>query len=289
MIAVTHDGVFHADDVCAAAVIRLVDPDADIQRTRDSRHFEGADIVFDVGGGEYDHHQRGGNGERNGIPYAAFGLVWRRFGRELCDGDQAVADEVDRLLAQPVDAADNGVSLATPARTDVLPVTVSSVISWWNPSWDEAEGEEHFNEAVEMARQILRRAIVRARGKVLAPREIGAAIAAATDPRVIMLERFLPWQEVLVTSAPQALYVVYPSAGTWRVQGVPARLGQPDVRRPLPAAWAGLDAGGLATLTGVDDATFAHRGLFIAGAVSREGALKLAALALMNVEWSDFQ
>lgn|GEM_PF-6359412 len=41
-----------------------------------------------------------------------------------------------------------------------------------------------------------------------------------------------------------------------------------------------LDGDALAALTGVADATFAHRGLFIAGAVSREGALALAQLAV---------
>ena len=42
---------------------------------------DSADIVIDVGGqydpdaGRFDHHQRGGAGEReNGIPYSSFGL-----------------------------------------------------------------------------------------------------------------------------------------------------------------------------------------------------------------------
>ena len=41
-------------------------------------------IVLDIGGGKYDHHQRGGNGAReNGVPYASCGLIWREFGKEL--------------------------------------------------------------------------------------------------------------------------------------------------------------------------------------------------------------
>lgn len=235
MRAVTHDGIFHADDAFAAATLLVAHGgNVRIHRTREPARAAAADLAFDVGGGAYDHHQPGGNGQRpNGIPYASFGLVWRDYGTRAVrqalpgghalDDDQAaeVAAEVDRLLVQPVDAADNGVALRT--------------------------GEP--------------------------------AIAAAAGAPVVVLPRFIPdWQQSLC--ATDAQYVVYPTAGTWRVQGVPAAYGRPEVRRPLPAAWAGLDGAALAALTGVADATFAHRGRFIAGAQSQAGAEALAALAL---------
>ncbi len=40
--------------------------------------------------------------------YAAFGLVWREFGAQICAGDQGVADAVDRTVVQSVDANDTG-------------------------------------------------------------------------------------------------------------------------------------------------------------------------------------
>ncbi len=56
-------------------------------RTRDLEVINKADIVIDVGGeynadtGRFDHHQRGGAGEReNGIPYSSFGLIWQKYG-----------------------------------------------------------------------------------------------------------------------------------------------------------------------------------------------------------------
>ncbi|RMD58252.1 MYG1 family protein, partial [Candidatus Woesearchaeota archaeon] len=49
-----------------------------------------------------------------------------------------------------------------------------------------------------------------------------------------------------------------------------------------PKEWAGSDAQTLAKLTGVQDAVFCHRNLFIAAAKSKQGALKLAKLALEN-------
>ena len=87
MRVATHPGTFHADDVFAVAVLSLVHDDLEIVRTRDDARVAAADVRVDLGGrsdpstGDFDHHQRGGAGEReNGIWYASFGLVWREFG-----------------------------------------------------------------------------------------------------------------------------------------------------------------------------------------------------------------
>lgn len=290
MIAVTHDGVFHADDVFAAAVLQQQFGSLTFVRTRDKDVIASADVVFDVGGvydeesRRFDHHQRGGAGVReNGIPYAAFGLVWKRYGAGL--SDRYIAEEVDRLLVQPIDAADNGVDLSTPIRDDVRSVSVSSAISMFNASWDEADdlNPHAFDIARGIAAHIIDRAIARARGTILARHVVSEAMSVAEDPRLIILPQFCPWQETIVES-PHALYVVFESFGSWRVQCVPESLGSFGVRKPLPAAWAGLNGGELAILTGVADSTFAHKGLFIAGATSQDGALALAKIAL-NEDW----
>lgn len=287
MLAVTHDGVFHADDVFGAALLRLAYPAIEIERSRDPRVLAAADIRFDVGGrsdpatGDYDHHQREGAGKRvNGIPYAAFGLLWRALGQRLC-ADVVLQAEVDRAFVQAIDAHDNGVALTTEAIPGAFPVTISHVISNFNPSWDEPqEYDARFWEAVALAEQVLRRAIVRAQGVVLAREIVCEAVERADDARIVVLDRFVPWQEALIEVSADALLIVYPSAGTWRVQVVPVKPGQPGARCALPEAWAGLDGEQLIAVTGVADATFCHRGRFIAGAVSREGALALACVAL---------
>jgi len=291
MKLVTHDGIFHADDVFAGAVLRLVWPAAPITRTRDAALIAAADLAFDVGGGAYDHHQRGGNGARdNGVPFAAFGLVWRVFGVEACralmrkvPGALAsvtavalVAAAVDRLLVQPVDAADNGHSIHGPPTVEgVRGVSVSSLIAWMN---DEAASDAAYEVALTWAHDFLALAVRQAVAQVHGAGLVRAAVAAAASG-IAVLDQYVPdWQALACQS--DACYVVYPSAGTWRVQGVPAVYGAPGVRKALPEAWGGLDGDALALLTGVADATFAHRGLFIAGAVSREGALALAQLAV---------
>lgn len=279
MIA-THDGVFHADDVFGGAIVRLEFPDQAIVRTRKPEELAAAAFCFDVGYGDYDHHQKGGNGARpNGVPYASAGLLWRDYGARIC-GSKEIAAEVDRQLIQSVDAHDNGFQIAAPTGS-ALQCTVSHVISNFNPSWDEEQGyDSRYFEAVSFAAQILDRAIVRAKGVVLAKEVVGQAVADAIDPRIVVLPYFVPWQEALVEASVDALLCVYPTAGSWRVQVVPVVPGQPGARLPLPESWAGLDGDALIALTGVSDATFAHRQRFIAGAQSRNGALALAHLAL---------
>ena len=71
----THGGKFHADDVFSTALLQIVRPD--IQVTRGfvvPDDFDG--IVYDVGGGMFDHHQEPRETRPNGVPYAAFGLLW---------------------------------------------------------------------------------------------------------------------------------------------------------------------------------------------------------------------
>lgn len=276
----THDGVFHGDDVLAGAIVTRVWPEAGIFRTRDQEQLVSADLCFDVGGGLYDHHQRGGNGVRpNGVPYASAGLLWRDYGAAICSS-QEVAAEVDRQMVQSIDAHDNGYSITVPLGNAVQ-CTLSHILSNFNPAWDEPQRfDTHYWEAVAFAAHILDRAIVRARSVVLARQVVQQAVADAADPRIVVLPYFVPWQEALIDASASALFCVYPSAGTWRVQVVPVMAGQPGARQPLPEAWAGLEGPALQALTGVADATFAHRQRFIAGAQSRNGALALAHLAI---------
>ena len=77
--AFTHGGKFHADDVFSAALLFYINPEITILRgNRVPDDFDG--IVFDIGRGAYDHHQRDSRVRENGVPYAAFGLLWEAVG-----------------------------------------------------------------------------------------------------------------------------------------------------------------------------------------------------------------
>ncbi len=288
----THDGSFHADDVFAVATLRMVTPDAEVVRSRDKEVIAAADVRVDIGlrddpeTGDFDHHQKGGAGTReNGIPYASFGLVWRRHGAALCRNDQQAADDVDARIVQGVDAIDTGFTLAKPVLAGVRVTDVSDLVDQFNPAWDEEASDqarlERFEHAVQFATGVLQRQIAGALAGARARTLVDEAIARAEDPRVIELDRSMPWQQAVVTAAPEALYVIYAKkADDWRIHAVPQRLGEFANRKDLPAAWAGLQAEQFAAVTGVPDALFCHTARFLAVARSREGIHELARQAL---------
>jgi uncharacterized UPF0160 family protein len=291
MLAATHDGSFHADEVFAIAALGLVDGPVEVVRTRNRDALARADLRVDVGfcddarTGDFDHHQRDFDSARdNGVRYAAFGLVWRAFGARVCDGDQDVADTVDATLVQPVDANDTGQQLSRPLIDGVRPMTVNAIVGGFNPRWDEtltAEQErERFDAAVALARGILAREVASAASSRRSQQVVREAIAAAPDPRVVELPVNAPWKQVLVPEAPEALFVVYPKRQGFGLEAVPRELGAFENRRDLPAAWGGLEGPELVAVTGVADAIFCHAKRFLVVAGSRAGIQRLAELAL---------
>lgn len=288
----THPGNFHADDVFAVAVLGLVEGPIEVIRTRDRDALAACDVRVDVGGrsdpatGDFDHHQRGGAGERaNGIRYASFGLVWREHGRALAGNAEASAS-IDERLVQGVDANDTGQTIMQSLVDGVRPLAVSGVIAGLNPSWDESltgdQEDARFAEAVALATAIVERELAGAAAFGRARDLVQAAMARAADPRLIELDRNMPWREAVVNGAPEALLVVYPKSDGWGMQAVPQALGGFANRRDLPAEWAGLEGDALVAVTGVPDAVFAHSSRFYASAASREGVLALAALSLAS-------
>ena len=280
----THNGNFHADDVFSIAALKNIFPAFNLVRTRDLEVIGKADVVIDVGGiydpetGRFDHHQRGGAGEReNGIPYSSFGLVWKKYGLEICGGNQDVANSVDSSLVSTIDAIDcghvEGVSKG---------ISLSQTISMFNPTWEE---ESHydvcFDEAVAFASRVLTRFIATASGGISAKSIVAKAIEQAEDPRVIVLEQYTPWKRTVHALSEDALFMVYPSdSGQWRIQTVPVEPGSFENRKSLPKAWAGLSDKALQDVTQLDDAMFCHNGLFIGGAASFDSTMKMAAMAL---------
>lgn len=281
----THNGNFHADDVFSVAALKSILPSFKLIRTRDVELISQADIVIDVGGeydpdtGRFDHHQRGGAGKReNGIPYSSFGLIWKKFGLEICQGNQDIVNAVDTALVSKIDAVDCG-------KVDGIynGISLSQTIGMFNPTWQEdSHFDSCFDEAVEFASRILSRFIASAEGEMNARDIVAKAIEKANDPRVIVLEQFTPWKEMVHALSDDALFVIYPSSDRWLIHTVPVELGSFDDRKPLPKPWAGLSEKDLQNVTGITDAMFCHNNLFIAGAASFEGINKMAVIALKD-------
>lgn len=93
--ALTHGGKFHADDIFSSALLLYLNPE--IQITRGNQVPEEYDgIVFDIGRGAYDHHQKDSRVRENGIPYAAFGLLWEELGTEILG--EELAEKFDESI-----------------------------------------------------------------------------------------------------------------------------------------------------------------------------------------------
>jgi uncharacterized UPF0160 family protein len=281
---VTHNGNFHADDVFSVAALKTLFPSSNLIRTRDTDIIVNADIVVDVGGvhdeetDRFDHHQRGGAGERdNGIPYSSFGLIWKKYGVEICQGNEDVAKAVDSGLVSAIDALDCG-----HVEGVYDGISLSQTISMFNPTWQEdGDFDACFNEAVDFASNVLKRFIASANGGISAKAIVAKAVEKAEDPRVIVLEKYTPWKRTVHALSEEALYVVYPSqTGQWRIQTVPVELGSFEDRKSLPKQWAGLSDNALQEVTEIDDAMFCHNGRFIAGAESFESTMKMADIAV---------
>ena len=291
VVAASHSGTFHADDVLAAATLRLVKPGVTILRSRNMDQLNAADILFDVGRVfnpatcRFDHHQLEYKEAReNGIPYSSFGLVWRELGDKLCDST-AAANRVDVALVQGVDAVDCGVTLIK----EVLPVklmSISAVLGSFNQGWQDLATEDAINaafeQAVNVAKAILENAIREANGFEKAK----AVVEQATlleEGRLMSLEHGVPWKETVLDSVKynKLLYVIYPDAQhKWHLSCVPDKSGSFSNRKSLPLAWAGLDGEELDKVTGIKGCVFCHRARFVGGHTTREGVIAMARLAL---------
>ena len=287
-IIVTHDGGFHADDVCAvAALLLFLKGGAEVVRTRERSTIAAADFALDVGDeylperNRFDHHQPNGAGVReNGIPYAAFGLVWKKFGEALCGGSRSAAARLDAALVSPLDAHDNGVPIIISVFPGVHPYGLSEMIKACTPTWEEEKRyDERFREAVGMAEKILLREITKVNAVLRAETFVSLEYERAPDKRLIILPADYPWKETLARF-PEPLFVVHLQDAVWYLACVRDDPKGFQNRKDLPAEWAGLRDGVLAQVTGVSDAIFCHRNRFMAVAGSKEGAVALAKLAL---------
>ena len=157
---VTHAGKFHADEIFGTVLLEKIFGKVDLIRLPEVDGYDlTGKIVFDIGSGKFDHHQIGGNGQRySGIKYAAFGLLWKEYGRKYLE--QINAENVedcfylfDKNFVQFLDAGDNG---QIPFENIELKLeTLSDVIEGFNPNWDEdVDSDIKFMEALDLARAI---------------------------------------------------------------------------------------------------------------------------------------
>lgn len=292
---ITHSGTFHADEVFATVLLSLVLDNINILRINEvdeSKIYKEA-IIYDVGLGELDHHQAGGNGKRNnGISYAACGLIWKKYGIRILENIGISSDNIDYLfnkidknLIQFIDANDNGI---TPSiKTDYKYISLASIIASFNPNWDEdVDADIRFMDAINLAKIVVKNEFESEISKLKAKSKVENAINSSEN-NIMILDEFMPWKEFILESnlnkAKDILYVVFPSnRGGYNVYAVPKEEGSFENRKSFPKEWAGLRDENLQKVTGVKTARFCHTACFICTAETKEDAMKLAILAKNN-------
>lgn len=285
-IVVTHNGDFHADDVFAVASLKIfLKGNIKVFRTRDENLIKKGDFVVDVGGiydakkKRFDHHQKEGAGKRkNKVPYASFGLVWKEYGEKI-SGSKKVSLEIEEKLVQSIDAHDNGLEIVKPIN-NFLPYTVSGLISIWNSAWDEKQSQDvQFKKAVDIAEKVLQREIVKINSKIKAEERVIRFYKQSKDKEIVVMDKYYPYESVLM-KFPEPKFVVYPKDNFWRAKTIRKSNLSMESRKSFPKSWGGKMKEELAKISGVEDAVFCHRALFLASAKTKEGALSLAQKAL---------
>lgn len=295
---ITHNGVFHADEIIATYILKTLYPNSKVIRTRDKNTLSSTknSIVYDVGLGLFDHHQQQKELRSNGIPYAAAGLIWREFGSEFIAKKVSVGKEIsiddaytllkniDKNIIESIDALDNGFDIGL-NQTKVSVLSLSQIVSLFNYNWDDEGYQGEFLQALELVSNIFEKEFKRELSKIKALKVVREAFNNRSQKEIVNLKGFVPWQEHLlnIDKKEEVLFVTFPQNNEYRIQTVPVEIGSFNARKLLPINWAGKTSVELNKLIGIDDAVFVHPGRFIAGTQSFESIQKIAKIAIENI------
>ena len=275
--AFTHSGKFHADDVFSAALLLYLNPEITITRGNTvPEDYEG--LVFDIGRGQYDHHQKNSRIRDNGVPYAAFGLLWEKLGPEVLG--EELAQKFDESFVQPLDINDN-----TGEKNEL-----ATLIGNFNPGWDsKSSNDEAFFQAVNVAGMILENKFERYLGNERADRRVeevlaehSASLASGDTPaentNILVLPEFIPCQKRL--SETNIAFVIFPSnRGGYCIQPQKKEYSL-NYKCSFPSEWLGLENEELQKETGLVSAGFCHKGGFLLTTGTLEDAVKACEISL---------
>ena len=259
---VTHDGIFHADEVFAYALLCIAygRDNVSIIRTRDAEVLDLATReedtwVIDVGNDfnpsmlNFDHHMRDFNvPNRHGNKLSSFGMVVEALLR------RSFFSEVRQQLldfSNKVDLMDNGIK----AAEDL------SFISVLNSYSDNEEFS--FYAALQTAIAYLRSLINKWGEEVTINERLEKAIQIRRNG-IVASEEYIPVDERLNALEDVRLVVYKSKAGVFNIQSV--NVGETkdfSVRCPTPEAWRGLRDNELIRASGGLPLTFCHVGGFL--------------------------
>lgn len=312
-ILVTHNGVFHADEVMATSVLLNLygEDNTTIIRTSANKidkymNDENA-IIYDIGNGKYNHHNQTVK-RSNGIPYSSIGLIWKDFGKDLIQKISIqmsinnlnivnrVFNVIDTILIQGIDANDNGYKSPDYVKGNVNYFTISNMVFTFNTiSYDGGvknvlKQELNFKKAVDICSQILIATIRKYLDGANSEAILEELIKTRKNKRILVLDKFIPWIGYVTKNVDDIWYVIFPSTreeGEWNMQAVPANTNTRELRHPVPQVWWGKDTKSDITLpevTSIKEATFCYKDNgFLTAAKGLDAILKLATMAVEGV------
>ncbi len=288
---ITHGSIFHADEVFATVILSKI-KDVIVFRTNKVPEEVNKNIlIYDINGGKYDHHQINRKVRKNGVTYAACGLIWQDFGKQVlkdvyrCEDSilEVAFEKIDQNFIQFIDANDNGElpDFDTPYKI----ISISNIISSFNSLWDEDGNQDaKFLEATKMANIIFDNTIKGVLSKLKAKTKVEEQIEKSKDG-IMILNQCLPWKEWLLSSsnekAKDIFFVIYPSMREgYNINAVPKKLGSFENRKSFPTKWRGLSSKDLQDITKVKTASFCHNAGFLCVTDSLEDAIKIAKIVI---------
>ncbi len=288
---ITHNGVFHADDIMATVILELALKDIYVYRTYevpeniDSKNI----VIYDVGKGKFDHHGKNIKRRDNGVAYASAGLIWQEYGKKILEElnyPEVMFYIMDKYMLQGIDAVDNGEM--QDGDYPVRSVSLSDLISEFNPSWDDEDCsiDEAFLKAVSFAKGIFLRRLKRVNSKLVARHEIEKKINN-TNGNIMVLEEYMPWKDGIFNSqndkSKNIKYVILPSERIgFECHCVPIGSQNSNFRKPFPKNWLGLQNKELQKESGTKTAFFCNENGQFAIARLKCDAIKMAKHSLQT-------
>lgn len=314
----THNGTFHCDEVLGCFMLKLLNKDAKIVRSRDMAVLDTCDVVIDVGNVfdpvklRFDHHQKGFEHTFNSlkpempfhIKLSSAGLVYCHFGETIIkkilgEINKEVLSHVYKQVYESflieVDGIDNGVEMCEGNYKYDINTHLSKRVSHFNKKWNDKSSFDEdaaFAKAMELAGNEFvenvnftynvwwpaRKVVMDAISERYDVHESGEIVRF--DEWVPFIRHLLFLEKSMNIQVP-IKYALYKDGENWRIRAVPIAESSFICRVPLLKSWQGLREDDLIKAGAPPGVIFVHNTGFIGGHRQYQGALEMAVKSLL--------
>lgn len=301
----THDGMFHADEVVALALIMLAVGEENViyVRSRVPSDFTESHLVVDVGGSYdgakfFDHHQPTFNKIHEGtdIKYSSAGLIWDKYCPAIANKFFGGATSINKIndfynrvnnsLILGIDAVDNGQYKEV---GETHQNTLSSIVKTFNVSNYIANPDEQMNAfdyILKFVYQYLYRSIKGVVDSIIDEDIIRDAMNKA-EHGVMVLPKFIPsWKSFLLKADIQQkvkVCLVEAKPGEWSITSALKESGSMEPLCPAPSTLRGTKTEDAAQF-GNAKVVFVHKSGYTGSfkVATKEDAVAVARLWIIN-------